>query len=105
MMKDAWDDYVRYAWGDNELRPVTQTGYTGGIFGTAKIGSTIVDSLDTLYIMELDAEYRHAREFVATNLTFQNIVRNSVRKNVLTKRNAVIVIIHNRRTPMSQFSK
>src|SRR5688572_24807943 len=53
MMKDAWDDYVRHAWGDNELSPVSQTGHTGSIFGTAKMGATIVDSLDTLYIMGL----------------------------------------------------
>lgn len=74
MMKDSWDDYVRYAWGDNELRPVSQTGYTGSIFGTAKIGSTIVDSLDTLLIMELENEYLQGREFVVKNLTFFNVV-------------------------------
>jgi len=73
MMQDAWDDYVRYAWGNNELKPISRTGQTGGIFGTAKIGATIVDSLDTLYIMGMEEEYQKAREFVATNLTFADV--------------------------------
>jgi len=27
-MKDAWDDYVKYAFGENELKPISQTGQT-----------------------------------------------------------------------------
>jgi len=73
MMQDAWDDYVRHAWGNNELKPISQTGQTGGIFGTARIGATIVDSLDTLYIMGMMDEYEHAKDFVVTNLTFSNV--------------------------------
>lgn len=26
MMKFAWDSYKKYAWGANELRPVSKTG-------------------------------------------------------------------------------
>jgi len=70
MMNDSWHDYVRYAWGNNELKPVSQTGQTGGIFGTAEIGATIVDSLDTLFIMEMMDEYETAREFVENQLNF-----------------------------------
>ncbi len=32
-MKFAWDNYKRYAWGKNELRPLTRTGHTGNMFG------------------------------------------------------------------------
>jgi mannosyl-oligosaccharide alpha-1,2-mannosidase len=74
MMKDAWDDYVRWAWGNNELKPVSQSGQTGGIFGTAEIGATIVDSLDTLFIMELMDEYEIAKEFVVKDLKFVGVV-------------------------------
>jgi len=70
MMKDAWSDYVKFAWGNNELKPVSQTGQTGGIFGTAQIGATIVDSLDTLFIMELMEEYEAAKDYVANDLDF-----------------------------------
>ncbi|OXA46900.1 Mannosyl-oligosaccharide alpha-1,2-mannosidase isoform A [Folsomia candida] len=68
MMKDAWDDYVMWAWEDNELKPVSQTGQHGDIFGDSRIGATIVDSLDTLYIMEMMEEYETARGFVANQL-------------------------------------
>jgi mannosyl-oligosaccharide alpha-1,2-mannosidase len=74
MLKDAWDDYVRHAWGENELKPVSQTGQTGGIFGDTKIGATIVDSLDTLHIMGLTTEYQAGRDWVAANLNFDTIV-------------------------------
>ncbi|CAL8110468.1 unnamed protein product [Orchesella dallaii] len=72
MMKDAWDDYERYAWGQNELKPISQTGQNGGIFGNAEIAATAIDSLDTLYIMEMMDEYAKARGLVA-NLTFTGI--------------------------------
>jgi hypothetical protein len=29
MMVHAWDGYVKFAWGRNELAPVTQTGVDG----------------------------------------------------------------------------
>jgi mannosyl-oligosaccharide alpha-1,2-mannosidase len=70
MMQDAWGQYVEYAWGNNELKPVSKTGQTGDIFGNAQIGATIVDSLDTLYIMEMMDEYEKARDFVANELNF-----------------------------------
>ncbi|CAG7787068.1 unnamed protein product, partial [Allacma fusca] len=42
MLKDSWDDYSRYAWGENQLKPVSQRGEAGGIYGDSKIGATIV---------------------------------------------------------------
>ena len=44
----AWNNYKKYAWGKDELRPVSGRG--NDWFG---VGLTIVDSLDTLYIMGL----------------------------------------------------
>lgn len=74
MLKDAWDDYARHAWGENELKPISQTGQSGGIFGDTKIGATIVDALDTLYIMELSKEYDAGRAWVAEHLDFDTVV-------------------------------
>ncbi|CAL8139896.1 unnamed protein product [Orchesella dallaii] len=73
MMKDSWDNYVKYAWGHNELRPISQRGHSASIFGPAKIGATIVDALDTLYIMGLHDEYKQARDWVEHNLDFETI--------------------------------
>ncbi|XP_072548574.1 mannosyl-oligosaccharide 1,2-alpha-mannosidase IA isoform X2 [Salminus brasiliensis] len=67
MMKFAWDNYKRYAWGKNELRPLTRNGHIGTMFGGLR-GATIVDSLDTLYIMGLTEDYKEAKEWVQNNL-------------------------------------
>ncbi|XP_067456986.1 mannosyl-oligosaccharide 1,2-alpha-mannosidase IA isoform X1 [Thunnus thynnus] len=67
MMKFAWDNYKQYAWGKNELRPLTKNGHIGNMFGGLR-GASIIDSLDTLYIMGLMDEYKDAKEWVQTNL-------------------------------------
>ncbi|XP_071782759.1 mannosyl-oligosaccharide 1,2-alpha-mannosidase IA isoform X2 [Centroberyx gerrardi] len=67
MMKFAWDNYKRYAWGKNELRPLTRNGHIGNMFGGLR-GASIIDSLDTLYIMGLTEEYNDAKEWVQTSL-------------------------------------
>ncbi|KAM9415759.1 mannosyl-oligosaccharide 1,2-alpha-mannosidase IA-like isoform 1-T1 [Salvelinus alpinus] len=67
MMKFAWDNYKLYAWGENELRPLSRNGNDGRTFGGLR-GASIVDSLDTLYIMGLGEEYQEAKEWVENNL-------------------------------------
>lgn len=73
MMQHAWSNYEQYAWGQNELRPVTKRGHAAGIFGKTSMGATIVDGLDTLYLMGLRDEYRRARNWVAENLRMDNV--------------------------------
>ncbi|KAJ8978369.1 hypothetical protein NQ317_018601 [Molorchus minor] len=68
MMKHAWDNYVRYAWGKNELKPISKRGHTASVFGTMPIGATILDGLDTLYVMGLKEEFKQARDWVANEL-------------------------------------
>ncbi|XP_060906108.1 mannosyl-oligosaccharide 1,2-alpha-mannosidase IA isoform X2 [Labrus mixtus] len=67
MMKFAWDNYKRYAWGKNELRPLTRNGHIGNMFGGLR-GASIIDSLDTLYIMGLMEDYNDAKEWVESSL-------------------------------------
>ena len=67
MMLHAWTGYVDYAWGMDELKPVSNTGRVW--MGTG-IAATVIDSLDTLYIMGLKDEYQVARDYVDTKLTF-----------------------------------
>ncbi|KAL8581913.1 hypothetical protein ACOMHN_010287 [Nucella lapillus] len=71
MMKHAWDNYVKYAWGSNELRPISRRGHSASIFGSLSLGATIVDAVDTLYIMGMEEEYKKARDWIATNLNFE----------------------------------
>ncbi|XP_006862338.1 PREDICTED: mannosyl-oligosaccharide 1,2-alpha-mannosidase IC [Chrysochloris asiatica] len=63
MMQFAWQSYKRYAMGKNELRPLTKDGYEGSMFGGLS-GATIIDALDTLYLMELKEEFQEAKAWV-----------------------------------------
>jgi len=72
-MQHAWDGYSKYAWGKNEVRPVSLRGHTASIFGSASMGATIVDSLDTLYIMGMMDEFEKAREWVESDLDFNKM--------------------------------
>ena len=38
MMIIAWDSYKKYAWGENELKPLSKKGHAPGVFGKTKLG-------------------------------------------------------------------
>lgn len=65
-MHHAWSNYVKYAWGYDELKPRTLKGKD--TFGG--LGATILDSLDTLWLMGMHKEYQQGREWVANELNF-----------------------------------
>uniref|UniRef100_A0A8D0C8Q7 alpha-1,2-Mannosidase n=1 Tax=Scleropages formosus TaxID=113540 RepID=A0A8D0C8Q7_SCLFO len=70
MMKHAWDSYRQYGWGHNELKPLSKKGHSTNIFGNSQMGATIVDALDTLYIMGLHSEFKEGQEWIQQNLNF-----------------------------------
>ncbi|XP_057672732.1 endoplasmic reticulum mannosyl-oligosaccharide 1,2-alpha-mannosidase [Diorhabda carinulata] len=63
--KHAWKGYKKFAWGHDHLKPISES-YSDW-FG---LGLTIVDSLDTMFIMGLEDEYREARDWVEHHLNF-----------------------------------
>ncbi|CAI5525958.1 unnamed protein product [Closterium sp. Naga37s-1] len=67
-MAHAWKGYRQYAWGMDELQPCTKTGanHFGGL------GLTIVDSLDSLYLMGLMKEFDEAKSWVQEKLFFKH---------------------------------
>ncbi|MFJ9817662.1 glycoside hydrolase family 47 protein [Streptomyces sp. NPDC101151] len=65
----AWTAYRRLAWGRDELRPVSGTGSEFFISGVP-LGLTVVESLDTLFLMELDGELDAAVSWIGGNLDF-----------------------------------
>ncbi|RWS31610.1 mannosyl-oligosaccharide alpha-1:2-mannosidase isoform A-like isoform X2 [Leptotrombidium deliense] len=73
MMRHAWNGYVKYAWGDNELRPVSRSGYSPTLLGDTKLGMTIVDALDTLLIMNMNSEFEKGREWIANKFNMDNV--------------------------------
>lgn len=75
MMAHAWGGYAEYAWGANELRPVSLREHSGSVFGTAQMGATIVDGMDTLYLMGMMEEYNKGRDWIEQYLDFNHMVR------------------------------
>jgi hypothetical protein len=65
----AWTAYRRLAWGRDELRPLSGTGSEFFISGVP-LGLTIIESLDTLYLMELDGELDASIAWIGDNLNF-----------------------------------
>ncbi|KAF2180611.1 glycoside hydrolase family 47 protein [Zopfia rhizophila CBS 207.26] len=59
--KRSWDSYKIAAWTKDELKPVSNQGYD--TFGGW--GATLVDALDTLWIMGLKKEFYEAVEAIA----------------------------------------
>ncbi|XP_044757578.1 mannosyl-oligosaccharide alpha-1,2-mannosidase IA-like isoform X2 [Coccinella septempunctata] len=76
MAQHAWDNYVKYAWGKNELRPISKRGHSASIFGTMPLGATILDGLDTLYIMGMEKEFKQARDWVANELNLDQMAND-----------------------------
>ncbi|KAL1340274.1 hypothetical protein HN51_026683 [Arachis hypogaea] len=73
-MLHAWGSYEKYAWGQDELQPQSKSGINS--FGG--LGATLIDSLDTLYIMGLDQQFQKARDWVANTLDFNKDYEASV---------------------------
>jgi len=67
-MIKAWSAYRTYAWGYDELRPLT----LGGQNNWGGVGATIIDALDTLWIMGLKDEFKEGRDWVRDHLSFEN---------------------------------
>ncbi|KAG8010865.1 Endoplasmic reticulum mannosyl-oligosaccharide 1 [Nibea albiflora] len=67
--RHAWKGYKDYAWGHDELKPISKS--FGEWFG---LGLTLIDSLDTMWIMGLKEEFAEAKNWVEKELTFNKNV-------------------------------
>jgi mannosidase alpha-like ER degradation enhancer 2 len=63
----AWRGYERYAWGHDELRPLSKTARD---WYDEPLYMTQVDALDTLILLGFPREAERTREFVVKNLNF-----------------------------------
>ncbi|XP_031711634.1 endoplasmic reticulum mannosyl-oligosaccharide 1,2-alpha-mannosidase [Anarrhichthys ocellatus] len=67
--RHAWKGYKDYAWGHDELKPISRS--FGEWFG---LGLTLIDSLDTMWILGLKEEFAEARDWVEKELSFDKNV-------------------------------
>jgi glycosyl hydrolase family 47 len=65
----SWNAYKQYAWGHDELNPLTRTFHD---WYDAPLLMTAVDALDTLVIMGLNEEADKTRDYIAKNLSFDH---------------------------------
>lgn len=65
-LRHSWAGYEAHAMGFDELRPLSQAGVDtlGGL------GASVVDALDTLWMLGLKDEFGRARAWVASKLSF-----------------------------------
>ena len=63
----AWNGYKQYAWGHDELKPLSKTYHDW--YGVSLL-MTPVDALDTMVLIGLDDQAKEARELIATKLSF-----------------------------------
>jgi mannosyl-oligosaccharide alpha-1,2-mannosidase len=73
-MKFVWAAYTKYAFGMDELKPLSLQGHNpwGGM------GTTLVDSLDTLWLMGMKDEFYQGRDWVRDHLDHEHVGQVSV---------------------------
>ncbi len=63
----AWNGYKRYAWGHDELKPISKTYFDW--YGTS-LYMTPVDAFDTMTLMGLKKEAKEDKELILNHLSF-----------------------------------
>ena len=63
----AWAGYKKYAWGHDDLRPLTKSYHD---WYAQPLLMTPVDALDTMILMGMDEEAANTRKYILQNLSF-----------------------------------
>jgi mannosidase alpha-like ER degradation enhancer 2 len=63
----AWEGYKQYAWGHDELQPLSKSAHD---WHSATLYMTPVDALDTMLVMGLNDEAATTRDYIAGHLRF-----------------------------------
>ena len=82
-MRDAFGAYERYAWGKDELKPVSKSFHNwgtsrGGPQSLKGMALTAVDSLSTLWLMGLTEEFHKAMTLVTEEVDYSQDMSASV---------------------------
>jgi mannosidase alpha-like ER degradation enhancer 2 len=63
----AWNGYKKYAWGHDDLKPLSKTYHD---WYSQPLLMTPVDALDTMILMGLDDEATTTKQYILDNLSF-----------------------------------
>jgi mannosyl-oligosaccharide alpha-1,2-mannosidase len=67
--RHAWDGYVRFAWGADEVKPVSGAPSDFFVPGHS-FGLSIIEALDTLYVMGFDDELNRCVRWIRDHLDY-----------------------------------
>jgi mannosyl-oligosaccharide alpha-1,2-mannosidase len=62
----AWDFYREHAWGKDEIKPISGTFSSFPLKGH-HLGLSLIEALDTLWVMGLDSQFQDGLEWVKSN--------------------------------------
>ncbi len=68
-MRWAWEHYRSKAWGKDQIKPISG-GFESFPLKDHHLGLTIIEALDTLWVMELDDEFHDGVEWAKSSLDF-----------------------------------
>jgi mannosyl-oligosaccharide alpha-1,2-mannosidase len=68
-MQWSWGQYREHAWGKDQIKPLS-AGFESFPLKNHHLGLSLIEALDTLWIMGLDEEFRDGVEWVKRNLDF-----------------------------------
>src|SRR6266567_3323323 len=63
----AWNGYKKYAWGHDDLKPLSKSYHD---WYAEPLLMTPVDALDTMILMGLKSEANSTRDYIARHLSF-----------------------------------
>jgi mannosyl-oligosaccharide alpha-1,2-mannosidase len=68
-MRWAWRNYREHAWGKDQIKPISG-GFESFPVKNHHLGLSLIEALDTLWIMGLDDEFRDGVDWIKANLEF-----------------------------------
>jgi mannosyl-oligosaccharide alpha-1,2-mannosidase len=68
-MRWAWREYREHAWGKDQIKPLSG-GFESFPLKSRHLGLSLIEALDTLWVMGLDDEFREGVEWVKHELDF-----------------------------------
>ena len=68
-MQWAWREYRKHAWGKDQIKPLSG-GFESFPLKDHHLGLSMIEALDTLYVMGLDDEFHDGVAWIKSNLDF-----------------------------------
>lgn len=66
----AWSNYKQFAWGHDDLRPLSKVPSIQSYTDWMHLKVTAIDSLSTLWVMNLKEEFQEVEEDIVESLDF-----------------------------------